>query len=133
MRRSLLRSLARGAIGVLLFAQLAVAAYACPTLSPATAGANTVQASDSAHGPDCGGLAATMDPSLTNLCAEHCKSGQQSAQASTMSLPAALLSVRYTTPLAPVRAPPPRSAAASMSALVAGEPPHTILHCVYRT
>lgn len=134
MKRSLLRRLAQGAIGVLLFAQLAIAAYACPALSPATAGDNAAQASHSAQGPDCGGLAATMDPSLVNLCAEHCKSGQQSAQASTMNVPAALLSLRYITmPLAPGRAPPPRPAAASLSALVAGEPPHTILHCVYRT
>lgn len=130
MNRLWLRRLARGAIGVLLFAQLAVAAYACPTLFSVAATSVPAVAS---HGPDCGDPSGGMDPAATNLCAEHCKSGQQSAQASTMTVPAALLSVRYTMPLVPVRAPPPRSAAASISALVAGEPPHTILHCVYRT
>lgn len=133
MKRSLLRRLAQGTIGALLFAQLAIAAHACPTLSPATAGARSAQASHSGHGPGCSAVAATTEPSLANLCAEHCKSGQQSAQASTISVPAALLNVRYSMPQLPCMAVPARAAAASMSALVAGEPPHAILHCVRRT
>ncbi len=74
-----------------------------------------------------------MDSQNANLCAEHCKFGQQSDQASTLTVPAALLMALYvapqvsTAPLAGLR-----PAAATPSALVAASPPHTILHCCFR-
>lgn len=132
MTRRWLHSVARGLVGVLLFAQIAIAAYACPALSPAMAAETQMPASVAAPMPDCDGMGATMDPSAANLCAEHCKVGQQSDQASTLTVPAVLLSVLYTTALVTEPALPPRAAAASPSALVAASPPHTILHCVYR-
>ena len=131
MSRRWLRAIGRGAIVALLFAQMAIAAYACPALS-------TPQAADPvaavpAHGPDCTDLVGAMDPAATNLCAEHCKSDQQSAQTSSVNVPAALLSMRYETPPLPALAPPPRASAVSMDALLAGKPPHAVLHCVLRT
>lgn len=131
MSRRWLRALGRGAIGVFLFAQMAIAAYACPTLSAPPAA--DVVASVLAHGPDCKDRVGAMDSAATNLCAEHCKSDQKSAQTSTVSVPVALLSVRYETPPLPALTPPPRATAVSMDALLAGKPPHAILHCVYRT
>lgn len=130
MKRGFLRGLARGLIGALLFAQLAVAAYACPGLArpDAAESAATVRT----QMPDCDDMVGAMDPDSANLCAEHCKQGQQSDQASTLTVPAALLNALYTTtPSSPGKSPP-CSAAATLSALVAASPPHTILHCVYR-
>ena len=73
-----------------------------------------------------------MDPEAANLCAEHCKQGRQGDQASTLTVPAALLKALYAiAPSLPGTAPP-RPAAAPLSALVAASPPHAILHCVYR-
>lgn len=132
MTRLWLRTLARGLVGVLLFAQMAIAAYACPALSSASAAELPMAATPAAPMPDCDAMAGAMDPSSANLCAEHCKVGQQSDQASTLTVPAVMLNLLYTTALATEPALPPRAAAASVSALVAASPPHTILHCVYR-
>ena len=134
MTRGFLRGLARGLISVLLLAQLAVAAYACPGLAakaPAAAMASADGAMD-ARMPDCDDMVGAMDPESANLCAEHCKRGQQSDHASTLTVPVAMLTALYTTtPAMPGKAPP-RPAAATLSALVAASPPHAILHCVYR-
>ena len=84
MTRSWLRTVARGLVGVLLFAQMAIAAYACPALSSAGAAEMQMPASFAVPMPDCNAVAGAMDPSAANLCAEHCKSGQQSDQASAL-------------------------------------------------
>ena len=150
MTRAFVRMVACGLIGLLLFSQLAIAAYACPALSASLAGGSSsvmtmpmaqdaVAATDSAHesamqGSPCADMVGATDAASGNLCAEHCKYGQQSDHASTLTLPAVLLSVLYPmTPWMPRTAPPARPAAASLSALVAASPPHAILHCVYRT
>lgn len=150
MTRGLMRMVARGLIGLLLFSQLAIAAYACPALSASLAGDSSsamsmsmaqgvVAATDDTRGPamqgsPCADMVGATDTASGNLCAEHCKYGQQSDHASTLAVPAVLLSVLYPmTPWVPATASPPRPAAASLSALVAASPPHAILHCVYRT
>ncbi len=146
MTRSLMHLIARGLIGVLLFAQLAIAAYACPALSSgamdtapsasmqmASDASTAVEASVDASTPPCGDMLGMTDAGSPNLCAEHCKFGQQSDHASTLTVPVALLSPLLLTPWAPETTQPPRPAAASLSALVAASPPHAILHCVYRT
>lgn len=146
MKRGLLRAVARGLVGVLLTAQMAIAAYACPALvSPsaapiqnpaAGASADELSASSVAtstgRSNKCDDMAGAMDPLSANLCAEHCKYGQQSDHASTLNAPMAVLIALYTNPLAPETATLPHPAAATMSALVAASPPHTLLHCVFR-
>jgi hypothetical protein len=143
MTRSFLRDWARGLAGVVLLAQLAISAYACPgVVSSMTANmqmpptsASPEQRSDSstvAPMSNCDDMGGTMDSSSPNLCAEHCKYGQQSDYAPTSNVPLAALTALYVTPLVPVTAPPPRPAAATLSALVAASPPHAIVHCVYR-
>ena len=146
MTRNFLRRVARGLVGVVVLAQLSIAAYACPGISsalqasrqatdigtPMSGPADAAALRMAAQAPACGDMAGAMDPTFANLCAEHCKYGQQSDQASTVNVPAAALVALYALPLAPFAAPPPRPAAASMSALVAASPPHAILHCVYR-
>ena len=136
MTRGLLRGLARGLIGVLLFAQLAVAAYACPGLAArapdtamASAGATMVA---HAQMPGCEDMVGAIDLEQANLCAEHCKQGQQSDQAPTLTVPVAMLTALYpTTPALPGKASP-RPTAGTLSARVAASPPHAVLHCVYR-
>ena len=146
MTRSFLRTVARGLVGVLLMAQIAIAAYACPALASGASGNLQMPAQNASpdeRGQADGGMAmapssgsddmvGAMDPSSPNLCAEHCKQGQQSDKAPTLNAPAAVLTALYATPLVPELASPPRPSAASLSALVAASPPHTILHCVYR-
>ena len=145
MRRKLLQAVARGLIGALLFAQMAVAAYACPGLaSPNPGGEPAVTASEShlnviaavprstVQPSRCEDMSGAMDPSFANLCAEHCRHGQQSDQTPTVVVPAVILMALYSAPSplqAAVRSHP---AAATLDELVAASPPHTILHCVYR-
>lgn len=147
MRRSWVRAVARGLVGVIVMAQLAIAAYACPALSAAMAANMPVSAPEivagephaaragmpTAGGANCDDMAGgSIDPSLPNLCAEHCKYGQQSDQAQKLTVPTAVLAPLYVTPPVPEAAPPPHPAAATISALVAASPPHAILHCVFR-
>lgn len=131
------RSLCRLLIGVLLFAQLAIAAYACPQLSSTgvgegaameRAGAATPAADMAAGCPEMG----QADPDQPNLCIEQVHFGQQSDQTQTPTLPAILLTALYTLPLLPEPAPPPPSAAVTSGFLAAASPPHAILHCCFR-
>jgi hypothetical protein len=131
MPRRALQSIARLLVGALLFAQLAVAAYACPR--PDAAAADNREATAAMPGCDEPMGTAALDPAAPNLCAEHCKAGQQSERASpTLGVPAAILTARYALPSVPSAPPPPRPAATSISALVAASPPHAIAHCVFR-
>ena len=148
MRRHFLRETCRALIGVLLFAQLAVAAYACPALSlaerlkaPIESTAETAVTAVTDGNPasaalpvqqamDCSDMAGPMDAQFANLCAEHRHHGQQSDQAATLNVPAALLTALYATPLA--AGPSARPAAAEPSALAAASPPLAVLHCCFR-
>ena len=137
------KSIARLLIGVVLFAQLAVSSYACPGLkvmdSVGNGGAATAMhgvvantaAEPAAMPPGCD----QIDPNAANLCAEHCHQGQQSAD--TANVPAVSLGIPtllYSLPLEPQcslgsgRSFPARDACLD----AAPEPPHAILHCVFR-
>ena len=146
MTRSLLRGVCRALIGVVLLAQMAVSAYACsglatgsmmsmPTVSPLSTGddaSKDIATTAMEQAIDCAGMAGPIDPDFTNLCAEHCRHGQQSDQAATLTVPAVSLTALYTTPLAPEPFVAPRPAANATSALVAASPPLAILHCCFR-
>lgn len=141
MRKGFLRSVAQLLIGCLLFSQLAVAAYACPGTPAQMSVAGSAEADAgkasmdvaSQSMPNCEDMAmGALDPQNSNLCAEHCKFGQQSDQASTLTVPAAMLMALYFAPLVPVPMARLHPAAATPSALVATSPPHTILHCCFR-
>ena len=146
MTRSFLRSVCRALIGVVLLAQMAVSAYACPglatgavmnmpTASPAPTrneASQDIATTAMEQAIDCAGMAGSMDPEFANLCAEHCHHGQQSDQAATLTVPAVLLTALYITPLASEPFVVPRPAAAATSALAAASPPLAILHCCFR-
>jgi hypothetical protein len=140
-------------IGMLLFAQMAIAAYACPQLSPggftqpsaapaiASDGAQTgsdasVSGSDAASpvadmAACCDGMG-QPDPDHPNLCTEHALFGQQSDQTQTPTVPAVLLASLYIVSLVPELTEPTRPATASANLLAAASPPHAILHCCFR-
>ncbi len=140
MTRSFLRSVCRVLIGVLLMAHIAVAAYVCPGLSSGAKMVGPMSSATTLDGAvkaladagDCAGMASAMDPAFANLCAEHCHQGQQSDQVATLTVPAAMLTALYITPLAPEPFVAPRLAAAAMSALAAASAPLAILHCCFR-
>lgn len=66
------------AVVLLLLAQWATAAYACPQL--AGAAMEGVPAMAMASMPDCTGGMPAMDPEQPQLCKAHCELGQQSVQ-----------------------------------------------------
>ena len=114
------------AIGALLFAQLSVAAYACPS--------STTRGADVEMAPDCAGMVseANRDAASPNLCAEHCHYGQQSDQPRTPGVPAVALVELYAVSLPLLLSDPILPAAESRGLLTARPPPHTILHCCFR-
>jgi hypothetical protein len=112
------------AIFALLFAQLSVAAHACP--SPATQGADAVAAID------CEGMTSQLHPASPNLCAEHCQYNDQSDQPRTPTTPAVSLISLYAVPLMSTLIELSQPAIVSSGLLAARPPPHTILYCCFR-
>lgn len=125
--RALTRLIGRLLIGVVLFAQLAVAAYACPKLE---ARGHVQQAMAMMNG--CAGMDMSQDDA--NLCAEHCKVGQQSND--TARLPVAFTPVEALLYVLPDEQLAEADAESTQPApdplLAAAPPPHALLHCVWR-
>lgn len=145
MNRRCLRQVARWIVGALLFTQLAVAAYACPDLFGVGADVDTPL--DAVHviaatDDDAARVIAPDEPATrvvseigdaSNLCVEHCKSGQQIDHSISVAVPVAWPSALYVRKPTPPDTPARRADGAVLSALVATAPPHAILHCVRRT
>ena len=137
MTPRLKRLLCRLLIGILLFTQIAIAAYACPQLSPTrfsqpSAAVESMAMPSVADIPLCCDGMGRTDPDNPNICAGHCQFGQQSDQTQTPTMPAALLASLYIVSPVPELTVPTRPAAASAGILVAASPPHAILHCCFR-
>jgi len=117
-------------IGVFVFAQIAVSAYACPGGSVSLGGVTEMIAQDM---PGCDEMA-QPDQQAPNLCIEHCKVGQQTndtnATPVVMAPVSALLYVLWTP--ATVHEGEGRVASSVDPLLAAAPPPHAILHCVLR-
>ncbi len=130
MARDFKQLICRLMVGIMLFAQLSIAAHACPG-SPSNAAS---QASSMPSGmAGCDQMAGHTDKAFANLCAAHCHQGQQSdhhTQAPT--LPAVLLFSLY--PVAPTAdaSGPLRLTPATDRRLDAAPPPLSILHCCFR-
>lgn len=144
--RKLSKLICQVLIGVMLFAQMAVAGYACPGLlgtksmsmdrsgaakaALATVGLQEQTATPGATIPGCH----QIDPSATNLCAEHCRFGQQSADTAPAPVVfAPVPALVYALPLEPEPiGGSVRSAPRLDPVLAVAPPPHAILHCVFR-
>ena len=139
MSRAIRKSISLVLMGVLLFAQLAVASYSCPRLGGMDPASMTVSMTVSMPESMSVGMAPgcdQLDPEAANLCAEHCHQGQQSADtAASPAVSAAIPTLLYLIPTEPQHVPGScRSApAVDDSVGAAPEPPHAILHCVFRT
>lgn len=125
------RSICRLLMGVLLYTQMAIAAYACPGLSAVKLPEDQAAASVT---PDGGAIGPVQtDASAPNLCIEHCRYGQQSADHTPApAAPAALLSSLYALPALPETSVRTRLASGLEGPLAAASPPHAILHCCFR-
>ena len=151
MSRAIRKSISRMLMGVLLFAQLAVASYACPRLGGMDSMAMSMSTSNSGVAPvrvwaavdtppalqptgmppDCD----QIDPGAANLCAEHCRQGQQSADTAPVpAVSAGSATFLYSVPIEPQHALGSGRSCPATDASVdaAPEPPHAILHCVFR-
>jgi len=146
LSRAFRKAVSRMLIGVLLFAQFAVAGYACPGLSGMSsmpmANDAMVRASDAATGAAVAAKPAEMAPGCdqmdqdaANLCLEHCRHGQQSADTAPVPVVlAAIPTLLYSLPLepAPLLGSGRPAPAVDDSLAAAHPPPHAILHCVFR-
>lgn len=154
MTRMFRRFVCRLMLGVLVFGQLAIAAYACRALSgmPQSLPTMALNASAAAMPGDEAGAAMAVSPDMVatsdmaamascdqiddnaaNLCVEHCRFGQQSADhASAPTVPAALLTTLYTLPVQPEPLGHGWPSADVIFRRVAASPPHAILHCCFR-
>jgi hypothetical protein len=112
----------------LLFAQLAVSAYACPVLGQPQA-ANTVSM---ANMPGCTGMG--MDKASPALCAAHCDAGHQSADTSgTPSVqPFVPCGLEIVLPRIELFSSSLASARESVPLTRATAPPMAIRHCRFR-
>jgi len=133
------RLIARFLIGAVLFAQFAVAAYACPQISSGEQPAQGTQKAPSAMQsmPGCDQMAQDLDSGLDAgnpaLCLEHCHQGQQTAShAQVPSVPPLALVGFVVLPHLPGHSASTGITAADEPIVPAASPPLSILHCCFR-
>lgn len=132
LTRTLNKLICRVLIGVVLFAQFAVASYACP--SGMAMGAAAMEQSSAEAADVVLSSPNDLDHQTPNLCAEHCKAGHQSsdtAPAPVVEFP--VLDLLYALPQSDGAGAAKLSAAVPDPLLAVPPPPHAILHCVFRT
>ena len=125
------RNICRLLIAAILFVQMAVSAYACPSLLKSSDRTSTVATTDSMP-VDCDQMTGMLDPAAPSLCSAYCHNHEQSSDhADSPALPPALFTALYwlvtQTPVEPVSDAP--EASVLHAAL---PPPHAILHCCFR-
>ena len=135
MPRALKHWICRLMVGVILFAQMSVAAYACPSnMVSGNATADAITAMGAMV--DCEqmgeGMGRHLDQANPGLCAEHCHPTQQSDHTQAPTVPAALLIALYTVTLTVDASRPDGLAPTADSRLHAAPPPLSILHCCFR-
>ena len=116
-------------IGAILFIQMAVAGYACPSAGNT---APVQVARGEVMSVDCDQMAGMLDPAAPSLCYAHCHNHEQSADhADSPALPPGLFAALYW-----LAAPPlvePKVVTPDAVVLHAAlPPPHAILHCCFR-
>jgi hypothetical protein len=128
MTRGWRKLVSRLSLVALVFAQLALAAHACPGLGPGSGLAALSADTASAVQPCKGG-----GPSHSNLCHQHCKQQSQSTNVSVPDVPCPLA-----LPLLAVIAYSkvcilPQAALQPELLTRVSSPPPAILYCVFRT
>jgi hypothetical protein len=123
-----------------LFAQLAVAAYACPTFTPASQhrfgapsamGMPNASATAFAGGDPFDGV--LPDAAQPGLCLAHCQSGHQNADTKRApGVPLAMMYAAYPLEVVHPAAVSGFHRPTATGLTVQTDPPHTILHCCFR-
>lgn len=128
MKRVQIKVVGAVAIFALLFAQIGLAAYACPNLSRGP-GAGTGTAAERLGVP-----CADMDSQQPAVCHEHCKDQAGADQVQLPGVPSSMtMASSLVLPLFDAhRAAVPSNCAGPDPARVTGPPP-SILFCVFRT
>lgn len=129
--RSTKNRIARLLIAALLFAQFAVATYACPMLAPPAGGVSPIAMLTEPAEPTSG--CDQLDPASPNLCYEHCFGSQQisdRADVPTVAPAAAIGFVRYL--LLPTVASDTGCLGSLERPRSPTSPPHAIQHCCLR-
>lgn len=121
---------ALGGIICLLFSQLAVAAYACPALSPSAAAKPWQETMD--RGDNSDDWCAEHDAARSGLCLAHCNPPELSLNNAHVDTPPVMLVALhpladYCVPVVMVSTAPQRDVP-----LRSHSPPHSILHCCFR-
>lgn len=143
MPRAFKHWICRLMVGVILLAQMSVAAYACPgnmAFGNAPVDAMTMMDTmvncdqmggqiDEGMGE---GTGRHLDQTNPGLCAEHCHPTQQNDHTQVPTVPAALLIALYTVALTVDASGPDGLAPTADSRLHAVPPPLSILHCCFR-
>ncbi|MEO7243738.1 MAG: hypothetical protein ABIX12_01110 [Rubrivivax sp.] len=138
--RNLNRFIARLLVGLMVFAQMTVAAHACAraqdTVVPGAgaSGTEVTMVRGALTAPADGDIGhAAMDPAQPNLCGAHCQSGQQNADGKPApSLSAAIPTSLYPRALTVLAADDRRASMAPDDPPRKADPPHAILHCCFR-
>ena len=131
MNGSVQYTVCRLLIAAVLFAQMAVAAYACPSLVKSRLDSTTDATAAKTPG-DCDHMAGMLDSASPGLCSAHCHNHEQSADhADAPTLPPALFATLYWLVIPEMAEPAVHSPDASVLH-AALPPPHAILHCCFR-
>lgn len=133
MTKAFKQLICRLMIGVMLMAQISIAAYACPGLPSAVMQSGATANSMPADMVGCDQMAGPMDKAFPNLCAEHCHQGHQSDQTQVPVLPAVALISLYTIDQVVRTGELTWPMLAEFVPLAAAPPPLSILHCCFRT
>ena len=129
---ALVRTACKLLVGVLLFAQLAIAAHACEGPAAMRAAEIPMRAAADAMPADCD-AAMPQGSGKNALCGEHCRSGDQSTDIASLPALAAIPVFLYAMPrLDLTDGADLRSGASPTSAAIPPPPPHAIAHCVWR-
>jgi hypothetical protein len=133
LTRALNKLICRVLIGVVLFAQFAVASYACPS-AHAMGGASSAYQMATDAGDGMSNSYDDLDHQSPNLCAEHCKVGQQTTDTSPApAISAPAQDVLYIVSQSIDAGTEGQPAVVPDPLLAVPPPPHAILHCVFRT
>ena len=143
MPRALKHWICRLMVGVILFAQMSVAAYACPSnMTSGNAPADAMTRTDAMV--DCDqmggqigkgvdeGMGRHLDQANPGLCAEHCHPTQQSDQTQVPTVPVMLMIALYAVTQMVGASAPDGLMPTADSRLQAAPPPLSILHCCFR-
>jgi hypothetical protein len=128
MTRAFKHWVCRLMVGVILLAQMSVAAYACPGM----AAGNDHLSAMAATMVDCDQMAGQLDKANPGLCAEHCHPTQQSDHTQVPTVPAMLMISLYTVALMVDASAPDGLTPTADSRLQAASPPLSILHCCFQ-